>query len=68
MPKKAKPYLWLSTLERYCKDARELIFFMKGYFKPFTLEYEKMSTNEINRKIEELKVCFDFLERFKKNE
>lgn len=64
MPKKIKPYLQYETLERYCENPRELVFFMSGYFEPFTNDYENMSTNEIKRYIEDLKVAFAFLDRF----
>ena len=64
MPKKIKPYLQFETLERYCENPRELVFFMSGYFEPFTNDYENMSTNEIKRYIEDLKVAFAFLDRF----
>ena len=63
MPKKIKPYLQYETLERYCENPRELVYFMSGYFESFTLNYEDMSKNEIKENIESLKVCFDFLER-----
>lgn len=64
MPKKIKANLQFETLERYCDNPRELIYFMSGYFESFTLNYEDMSKNEIKENIESLKVCFDFLERF----
>lgn len=63
MPKKIKPNLQFETLERYCDNPRELIYFMSGYFASFTNDYKNMSTNEIKRYIEDLKVCFDFLDR-----
>lgn len=69
MPRKnIKPYLQFETLERYCENPRELVFFMSGYFEPFTNDYENMSTNEIKRYIEDLKVAFAFLDRESKNE
>ena len=40
-----------------------LVYFMSGYFESFTINYKNMSTNEIKTKIEDLKVCFDFLNR-----
>ena len=63
MPKKIKPDLQFETLERYCDDPRGLVYFMSGYFESFTLNYKNMSINEIKTKIEDLKVCFDFLNR-----
>lgn len=63
MPKKIKPDLQFETLERYCNDPRGLVYFMSGYFESFTINYKNMSTNEIKTKIEDLKVCFDFLNR-----
>lgn len=63
MPKKIKPDLQFETLERYCDDHRGLVCFMSGYFEWFTLNYKNMSINEIKTKIEDLKVCFDFLNR-----
>lgn len=41
---------------------------MSGYFESFTNDYENMSTNEIKRYIEDLKVAFAFLDRESKNE
>lgn len=63
MPKKIKPDLQFETLERSCNDPRGLVYFMSGYFESFTINYKNMSTNEIKTKIEDLKVCFDFLNR-----
>lgn len=63
MPKKIKPDLQFETLERYCNDPGALVYFMSGYFESFTVDYKNMSTNEIKTKIEDLKVCFDFLNR-----
>ena len=65
MPKKIEPNLKFETLERYCDNPRELIYFMSGYFESFTLNYKGMSKNEIKENIESLKVCFDFLESLK---
>lgn len=63
MPKKIKPNLQFETLERYCNDPIGLVYFMSGYFESFTIDYKNMSTKEIKTKIEDLKVCFDFLKR-----
>lgn len=69
MPRKnIKPYLQFETLERYCENPRELVYFMCGYFESVTNDYKNMSTNEIKRYIEDLKVCFAFLDREFKNE
>ncbi len=43
MHKKIKPNLHFETLERYCDDPKELIYFMSGYFESFTINYEDMS-------------------------
>ena len=64
MPRKnIKPDLQFETLEKYIDDPRGLVYFMSGYFESFTTDYKNMSTNEIKTKIEDLKVCFDFLNR-----
>jgi hypothetical protein len=42
MPKKIKPHLQFETLERYCENPRELIYFMDGYFGSFILHYENL--------------------------
>lgn len=60
---KIKPYLNFEAL-KYCKDPSGLVYFMSGYFESFTTGYNDMNLNEIKEKIEDLKVCFDFLERF----
>ena len=64
MPRKnIKPDLEFETLEKYIDDPGRLVYFMSGYFESFTVDYKNMSTNEIKTKIEDLKVCFDFLKR-----
>lgn len=63
MPKKIKPHLQFETLERYCETPRELIYFMAGYFESFIFHYENLRKDEMKEYIEDLKVCFDFLEQ-----
>lgn len=62
MPRRnIKPDLEFETLEKYIDDPRGLVYFMRGYFKSFTINYNHMNPNEIKTKIEDLKVCFDLL-------
>lgn len=66
MPRKnIKPDLKFEDLEKakYINDPRDLIYYMRGYFESFIINYKNMSTNEIKTKIEDLKVCFNFLDR-----
>ena len=66
MPRKnIKPDLTFETLKnnKYIDDPRDLVYYMKGYFESFINDYKNMSINEIKTKIEDLKVCFGFLDR-----
>lgn len=64
MTKKIEPYLTIEDLEKHCFSAHDLCYYMSGWFNKFVCNYKQMKMSEIKRYIEDLKVSFEFLERF----
>ena len=63
MPKKIEPHLKFEYLREHCFSARDLMYYMRGWFNSFAFESNKMKMSEVKRYIQDLKVAFEFLDK-----